>query len=246
MAKPYLSVIIPAYNEAKRLPLTLIDADKHLSQQEYSYEIIVVNDGSKDATAEIVRRFQPLIENLKLVDNKENRGKGAAVRDGMLAAKGNWRVFMDADNSTSIVEFNKMMPYFDEGYEVVIGSRAVKGTKLNPAQPIHKQILGKLGNLFIQLLALRGIWDTQCGFKCFSEEAAKRIFPLIKINRWGFDIEALALARNLGYKIKEMPVYWVNDPRTHVSLKSYLQVLWEAVKIRWWLWRNQYGITKHE
>lgn len=242
MAKPYLSVIIPAYNEAKRLPLTLIDIDKHLSEQEYSYEIIVVNDGSKDATAEIVRRFQPLIENLKLIDNPQNHGKGAAVRQGMLAAKGNWRVFMDADNSTSIIEFNKMVPYFDEGYEVVFGSRAVRGSRLNPPQFIHKQLAGKFGNLFIQLLLLRGIWDTQCGFKCFSQEAAERIFSLTKINRWGFDIEALALAKNLNYQIREMPVHWVNSLQSNVSLKSYFQVLWEAVKVKWWLWRHSYRL----
>ncbi|MBI2025098.1 MAG: glycosyltransferase family 2 protein [Candidatus Harrisonbacteria bacterium] len=240
MAKPYLSVIVPAYNEAKRLPLTLIDIDKHLSQQEYSYEIIVVNDGSKDATAEIVERFKPLIDNLKLLDSKENRGKGYAVRQGMLSAKGNWRVFMDADNSTTIVEFNKMVPYFNEGYEIIIGSRAVRGAKLNPPQTLIKRLAGKLGNLFIQILLLRGIWDSQCGFKCFSEEAAKRIFPISKIDHWGFDVEVLALARAFGYKIKEMPVHWVNDPRSHVSFKTYFQVLWETVKVRWWLWRHVY------
>ena len=149
MAKPYLSVIIPAYNEAKRLPLTLVDVDKHLSQQDYSYEILVINDGSKDATAEITERFLPLIANLKLINLPENQGKGAAVRQGMLAAKGNWRLFMDADNSTSISEFAKMIPYFKEGYEVIIGSRAVKGAKLRPPQSIHRQLAGKLGNLFI-------------------------------------------------------------------------------------------------
>lgn len=240
MAKPYLSVIIPAYNEAKRLPLTLIDVDRHLSEQEYSYEILVVNDGSTDATAEITERFKPLIENLKLVSLKENKGKGAAVREGVLAAKGNWRVFMDADNSTSIVEFNKMIPLLDEGYEVVIGSRAIKGSKLNPPQNVIKQLAGKLGNLFIQLLLLRGIWDTQCGFKCFSEEAARRIFSLARLDRWGSDVETLALARHLGYKIREMPVHWVNDSRSHVRWFSYFQVLFEAAKVRWWLWRKSY------
>lgn len=242
MAKPYLSVIIPAYNELKRLPLTLIDVDRHLSEQEYSYEILVVDDGSTDATVEMIERFKPLIENLKIIRLPKNRGKGAAVREGMLAAKGNWRVFMDADNSTSIVEFNKMMPYFDAGYEVIIGSRAVRGSKLNPPQPIHKQLAGKLGNIFIQLLLLRGIWDSQCGFKCFSEEAAKRIFPLAKIDNWGFDVEVLALAKRLGYKIKEMPVYWVNDPRSHVSWASYFQVLWETIQVKWWLWRHAYKL----
>ncbi len=242
MAKPYLSVIVPCYNEAKRLPLALIDIDKHLSEQEYSYEILVVNDGSTDATAEIVERFKPLIDNLKILDNKVNRGKGAAVRDGMLAAKGNWRVMMDADNSTSIVEFNKMIPYLEEGYEVVIGSRAVRGSKLNPPQNIFKQLAGKLGNLFVQILLLRGIWDSQCGFKCFSEEAANRIFSIAKIDRWGFDVEALALARAFGYQIKEMPIHWVNDLNSRVSWTSYFQVLSEAVKVRWWLWRKSYRL----
>ncbi len=243
MAKPYLSVIIPAYNEAKRLPLALIDIDKHLSEQEYSYEILVVNDGSTDATAEIVERFKPLIENLKILNNKENRGKGAVVRDGMLAARGNWRVMMDADNSTSVVEFNKMIPYLEEGYEVVIGSRSVKGAKLNPPQNIFKQLAGKLGNLFVQILLLRGIWDSQCGFKCFSEEAAGRIFSIAKIDRWGFDVETLALARALGYQIKEMPIHWVNDASSRVHWNSYLQVLWEAIKVRWWLWKKSYDLS---
>lgn len=243
MAKPYLSVIIPAHNEAKRLPLTLIDVDKHLSQQEYSYEIIVVNDGSTDATAEIVRRFSLLIENLKLIDMPENQGKGAAVRQGMLSAKGNWRIFMDADNSTSISEFQKMIPYFRENYEVIIGSRAIKGAKLRPPQPIHRQILGKLGNFFIQIFLLRGIWDSQCGFKCFSEQAAERIFALTRINRWGFDIEALALAKTLGYKIKELPIFWANNPHSQVKAFAYLQVLWETIKIWWWLKKNKYNLN---
>ncbi|MDO8443349.1 MAG: glycosyltransferase family 2 protein [bacterium] len=242
MPKPFLSVIIPAYNEAKRLPLTLIDIDKHLDEQEYSYEIIVVNDGSTDHTAEIVRRFVPLIANLRLIDNEENKGKGTAVRSGMLEAKGMWRLFMDADNSTSVIEFNKMIPYFKSGYDVVIGSRAVKGSRKMPPQPFYKDITGRLGNLIIQLFLLRGIWDSQCGFKCFSEDSAKRIFSLIKIDSWGFDAESLAIAKTLGYKIKELPVFWVNDPSTRVKFKDYLQVLFETVKVRWWLWRDAYHI----
>src|SRR3989338_10362489 len=242
MAKPFLSVIIPAYNEAKRLPLTLIDIDKHLQEQEYSYEILVVNDGSTDATAEIVRRFSALMDNLKVVDNPENHGKGWVVRQGMLAAKGTWRLFMDADNSTSIVEFNKMIPYFKEGYEVVIGSRDVKGARMLPPQIFYKRWLGDIGNLIIQALLVPGIWDTQCGFKCFSDEAAEKIFRKTKIDRWGFDAEALALAKASGYVIKEMPIFWVNDIRTHVSFLTYLQVLWETAKIRWWLWRGAYGL----
>ncbi len=242
MSKPFLSVIIPAHNEASSLPLTLIDIDKHLDEQEYSYEIVVVNDGSTDHTAEIVRRFLPLIANLRLIDNEENKGKGAVVRQGMLEAKGLWRLFMDADNSTSIVEFNKMIPYFKSGYDVVIGSRGVKGSRKMPPQPFYKDISGRLGNLVIQLFLLPGIWDSQCGFKCFSEDAAKRIFSLIKIERWGFDAESLVLAKTLGYKIKELPVFWMNDIRTRVKFKDYLHVLFETVKVRWWLWRDAYRI----
>lgn len=239
--KPFLSVIIPAYNESKRLPLTLVDIDRHLSEAEYSYEIIVVNDGSKDSTADVVNRLEHLVKNLRIIDNEENHGKGWVVRQGMLASKGNWRLFTDADNSTSIDQFNKMIPYFKEGYDVVIGSRAVKGAELKPAQPWYRQILGKAGNVFLQVLILKGIKDTQCGFKCFSEEAAERIFKIAKIDRWGFDIEALALARKFGYKIKEMPVVWVNDTRSSVGLGAYLTTFVEAVKIKLWLRKGKYG-----
>ena len=149
---------------------------------------------------------------------------------------------MDADNSTSIVEFNKMIPYFKTSYEVVIGSRDVKGARSSPPQVFYKRWLGNLGNLIIQILLLPKIWDTQCGFKCFSDDAAERIFRLVKIDGWGFDPEALVLAKKLGYKIKEIPVFWVNDPMTNVRWQTYLQFLWEVVKIRWWLWRNAYGV----
>ncbi|MEE8131694.1 MAG: dolichyl-phosphate beta-glucosyltransferase [Candidatus Paceibacterota bacterium] len=250
MKKPYLSVIIPAYNEAKSLPITLIDIDKHLSEEDFSYEIIVVDDGSKDATPEIVRRFSHLIKNLRLINNKENHGKGWVVRQGMLEAKGNIRLFMDADNATSVNQFNKMIPHLSakggEGYQVVIGSRDIKGAKLVPPQPFYKRFLGNIGNLFIQILLLPGFWDTQCGFKAFTEEAAEKIFPLTKIDRWAFDVEALALAKVFGYKIKEIPVIWVNNPISRVKITSYFQMLWEVVKIRWWIITKKYNIRNHK
>jgi dolichyl-phosphate beta-glucosyltransferase len=232
--KPFLSVVIPAYNEAKRIPLTLIDIDRHLRGVKYSYEIIVVNNNSTDATAEVVERFAHLVKNLKLINCKVP-GKGAAVKRGILEAKGEIRLFTDADNSTSIDQFSKMIPYFKEGYGVVFGSRDIKGAKMVPPQPWHKRQAGNIGNLLIQILLLPGIWDTQCGFKAFTEEAAKKIFPLIKIGRWGFDVEVLALAKKLGYKIKEIPVVWVNNPFSRVKLSSYLQVLFEVFKIKWWI-----------
>lgn len=242
MTKPYLSVIIPAYNEAERLPLTLIDIDRILSKAEYSYEILAVNDGSTDNTADVVRKMADTIKNLKLIDNNINQGKGGVVRQGMLLAKGQYRLFTDADNSTSIAQFDNMLPYFSQGCDVVIGSRAVRGSKLEPAQPFYKQLLGKLANLIIQAVNLPGIWDTQCGFKAFTEKAAEDIFSKAKVNGWGFDIEILALARRLGYRIKEIPVRWVNNALSHVKLSAYLKTFLENVKIRWWIWTDKYEI----
>lgn len=238
--KPYLSVIIPAFNEAERLPLTLVAIDRYLRTVEYPYEILVVNDGSTDNTVEVVKKMTPVIKGLKLVDNQMNYGKGAVVRQGMLVANGEIRLFTDADNATSIDQFEKMRPYFTEGYHVVIGSRAVKGAELNPPQPFYRQLLGKGSNLIIQLTNLPGIWDTQCGFKAFTAEAALAIFSRARISGWGFDIEILSLARELGYRIKEIPVRWVNDPRSHVKFSGYLKTFIENAKIRWWRWRGSY------
>src|SRR3989344_5995595 len=205
MPEPYLSVIIPAYNEAKRIPATLIDIDKKLSAVDYPYEILVVNDGSKDNTAEVVGKMASAIRNLTLID-----------------------------------KFAKMVPYFQKGDDVVIGSRAVKGSRLNVAQPFYRQLPGKIGNLIIQLLVLPGIWDTQCGFKAFTAGAAQRIFSLSRIPGWGFDVEALALARKFGFRIKEVPITWVNDPFSHVTASAYIKVLLETLTIRWWLWTGAY------
>ncbi len=240
--KPYLSVIIPAYNEAKRLPPTLVDIDRHLSERDFSYEIIVVDNNSKDSTPDIVRRFSSLIKNLKLLEYR-TPGKGGAVAYGMIHAQGSFRIFVDADNSTSIDQFDKMIPYFKEGYGVVVGSRDIPGAKLIPPQPWYKQIGGNLGNLVIQILLLPGMWDTQCGFKAFSEEAALQVFPRLKTNRWAFDVEVLALAKRLGFRIKEIPVTWVNDPFSKVKLSTYIQVLYEVVKIKWWMIRGAYSLS---
>jgi len=241
--QPFLSIIIPAYNEAERLPLTLVDIDKKLSKADYSYEILVVNDGSKDKTADVVRGMVGAIKNLKLIDNEANKGKGGVVRQGMLLARGQYRLFTDADNSVSIDHFDNMLPYFREGYNVVICSRAAKGSKLDPAEPIWKRIPGKIGNLIIQALLLPGLWDTQCGFKAFTEETAEKVFLQSKIAGWGFDVEVLALAKKFGFKIKEIPVHWVNDTRSHVGFSAYLKTLLETFKIRWWLWRGKYSLS---
>lgn len=245
MADIYLSVIIPAYNEAKRIGKTLKIVSAYLQKQPYSREILVVNDGSKDNTADVVRDLALLIPNLQLIDRKENRGKGYSVRQGMLAAKGRVRLFTDADNSTDISYFEKMRPYFDKGYDIVISTRDSKdaeGASQEISQPWYKRLMGNLGNLYIQFMAVPGIWDTQNGFKAFRDYAAEKIFKMTKINRWAFDVEVLALARKLDYKIAVIPIHWINDPKTRVSLMGYFRSLWEVLKIRRNLSRNKYDL----
>lgn len=245
MEKPFLSVIVPAYNEAERIPLTLLDLDRLLSDANFSYEILVVNDGSTDNTAEIVSKMAKTIKHLVLINNEKNQGKGGVVRDGMLAAKGSCRILTDADNSTSIDQFEQMLPFFKEGYEVVIGSRAMRGARLEPPQPFLRRLLGRLSNLIIQVVNVPGVWDTQCGFKAFTADAAERIFSLTRVNGWGFDIEVLALARSLGYRVKEVPVHWVNDTASHVKPVAYLKVFVENVKIRAWLILGAYKVESN-
>lgn len=240
MARPYLSIIIPAYNEAERIPTTLIDIDRRLAGVDYSYELLVVNDGSTDNTASVVKGMTKMVKELKLIDVATNGGKGAAVKEGMLRAEGKVRLFMDADNSTSVDQFEKMMPLLKEGYGVVIGSRAVKGAELDPPEPFFRRLAGKGLNLFVQLLLLPGIRDTQCGFKAYTDEAAQRIFSASRVSGWGFDVETLALAHRMAYRIKEVPVRWVNDTRSHMRISGGLQFLGEVCTIRWRLWRKEY------
>jgi len=238
----YLSVIVPAYNEEKRLLKTLEEIDKYLSRQDYSYEIIVVNDGSADKTAEIVRGLALNIRNLRLIDNKENHGKGYVVRQGMLEAAGEYRIFTDADNSTSIDQVEKMWPHFKSGYEIVIGSRDIKGAVIAVPQSWVRRRLGDIFNLIVQTVSgLWGIWDTQCGFKGLSRKAVEDIFPKLTINRWAFDVEILVLAKKKGYKIKEIPVTWVNDPESKVRLKGMVKMLFEVFQVRFNKIKRVYG-----
>jgi dolichyl-phosphate beta-glucosyltransferase len=232
---PYLSVIIPAYNEAERLPKTLRRAHEYLTSSALTYEILVVLDGPSDSTRDIVRELQPAVGSLKVVDRAVNRGKGYTVGQGMLAASGGVRLFCDADNATDIGHFDQMRPLFDAGYDVVIASRNrldVGTAEQAVPQAWYKRTMGILGNVIVQLLAVPGIWDTQCGFKAFRAEAAQRIFSQRTIDGWGFDIEVLALARALKYKIGIIPAHWVNDERSHFHGLDYLKVLTEVVKVR--------------
>jgi len=243
----YLSVIIPAYNEEKRIGATLLDIDKYLSHQDYTYEIIVVSDGSTDKTVDVVGKYKQLVKNLEIIDNLENKGKGAVVRQGMLSAQGKYRVFMDADNSTTLDHVEKMWPFFKKGYRIVIGTRDKKdaeGAAQSEKQPFYRILIGNTGNLLIQIVAVRGIWDTQCGFKGFTKKAIDDIFPRLVINRWGFDIEILAIAKRLNYKIGIIPVYWKNDAQSHVSFLGYLNTFRELFIIKWNLIKDKYGIQE--
>lgn len=241
----YLSLIVPAYNEAARLPVTLRRLHDYLEQKPFGYEILVLVDGSTDNTREVLQKMAPEIRNLKILERAVNRGKGYTVREGMLQARGRVRLFTDADNSTDISHFDQMEPLFDRGYDLVICSRDARdapAARQVVSQAWCKRWLGKAGNLFIQLLAVPGIWDTQCGFKAFRDHAAEKIFPRAVINGWGFDVEALALARALNYRIGIIPARWINDPRSHVRFWGYLKVLWETVKVRRNLSRCRYGL----
>lgn len=230
----YLSVIIPAYNEEKRLPKTLEEIDKYLRKQDYDYEILVVNDGSKDKTVEIAKGLISKIKNLIVTGYKKNQGKGYAVRFGMLEAKGDYRLFTDADNSTSIDHVEKIWPEFKKGFDIIIGSRDIKGAVLDPPQPwTRKLILGEGFKLYRKIIiGLWGIEDTQCGFKCFTKKATEKIFQKCRINRFAFDPEILVIAKKLGYEIKEIPIYWKNDPESKVKFKSIIKMALDLIKIR--------------
>lgn len=227
-----LSVVIPAYNEEKRIGETLKSVDSYLEKQSYGYEIIVVDNGSNDRTSAVVKHLQPSVENSRVVTAHE-RGKGGAVKYGILReARGQFIMFMDADNATPVSEIEKFWPYFEQGYSVVIGSRYLAESQVTHKQPLYRIILSRLSNLLIQALVARGIHDTQLGFKVFTQPAAKEIFSKITVFGWGFDMEVLTIARLHKYKIKEVPVLWREQGGSHVPLGAYAQSLRDLLKIK--------------
>lgn len=230
----HLSVVIPAYNEERRLGRTLDDVLQYLERQSYASEVLVANDGSTDRTTEVVGdyvgRSVPVRE-ITHPDGK-NRGKGAAVRRGMLAGRGRFRLFMDADNSTSVDHVEKFWTFVAAGYDIVIGSRDVEGAVVAIHQAWYKEVAGNLGNVIVRLLAVPGITDTQAGFKLFTARAVEDVFPRLTIDRWGFDVEILAVARHRGYRMTEAPITWLNDPESKVKAGAYLEVLSEVWRVR--------------
>lgn len=231
--KPYLSVILPAYNEEARILPSLKKRHEYLEGQNYDYELLVVNDGSADKTSEIVRQAIKDWPHFRLIDNKINKGKGGVVKQGMLEARGSWRLFMDVDESVPIDEISRLWPY-KKNYEIIIGSRYTEGGKVTKKQPLVRRIISRGGNMLIQMLVAPGIKDTQCGFKMFNEHAAEEIFPLQTMERWSFDMELIAIAKKHGYKIKEVPVVWKEQAGSKVQAAKAAFRSLRDVFVIWW------------
>jgi len=232
----FLSVIIPAYNEENRIGQTITKICGYLAQQDYLSEIIVVNDGSTDDTFEKASEALKGMERSQVLSRLRNFGKGYSVREGVIVAKGQCILFSDSDLSTPIEELDKFLPWLEKGFDVVIGSRALPDSDIQIRQSLVRESMGKMFNVFVQMLVMKGIKDTQCGFKLFRREAVMDIFPRVKTKGFSFDVEVLLLSRKLGYRIKEIPVIWRNSPESKVkmvsgSLKMFLD-LWRIRQSR--------------
>ncbi len=240
-----LSVIIPAYNEEKRIAQTLADINGYLKQQNYEYEIIVVVNGSKDRTYDEVKQLESNMPGARAVNYKEP-GKGNAVKRGILEeAEGDVIMFMDADNATPISEIAKFLPYFAQGYDVVIGSREIDPHLMKVKQSFKRQLLGHASHLLTRTVLLPGIYDSQLGFKAFSRRAGKDIFASVNLLGWSFDMEVLAIAQARGYKIKEVGVSWTEFGGGHVPMSAFVQSLVDLFKIKFKKIMGGYNKPKH-
>ena len=236
---PRLSVVIPAYNEETRIERTLQRVVEYLNGRGETYEILVVSDGSTDATESIVQRFAQAHPQVQLLAYQPNRGKGYAVRYGILRARGERVLFSDADLATPIEELEKLEPYLDKGYPIAIGSRPLRESQLVVRQPFYREMAGRAFNKVVQLLAVRGIHDTQCGFKLFTRAAAQDIFSRCRLNGFSFDFEALFYAQRLGYPIAEVPIRWMHQEGSKVRLlRDGLRMLRDLVWLRLNAWRG--------
>jgi len=228
------SIIIPAYNESERLTVSLPQIRAFLDAQSMQAEIIVVNDGSKDDTAEVVRRFARLHQDVRLLDNPGNRGKGYSVRNGVLNASGDVILFTDADLSSPIGEATKLLEAIGKGADVAIGSRWLQAELQTERQPWYRQLFGRLFNLALRMILGLKYRDTQCGFKAFTREAAHTVFTRQRIERWGFDPELLFLANKFGLRTTEVPVQWAHDHRSKISpLRDGMKMAVEMLSVRW-------------
>lgn len=238
----HCSLIIPAYNEESRIATTLLAVLSYFAEQQYDAEVIVVDDGSEDRTREVVgETARPGRTPVRCLALGQNRGKGAAVNAGMQAARGAYRIFYDADGSTPIAELEKLWPAFAAGAAVVIGSRSLPGSDVAVRQKWYRECMGKTFNALLRLMSLTRFPDTQCGFKGFTAEACARIFPRQTVWRFSFDVELLVIARRQGLTVAQVPVRWVNEPKSRVDpLRDSTRMFLDMLVIRFRSWTGRY------
>ena len=245
--KPFISVVIPTYNEAvkeKEMGEHLDSIQKYFERIGKTYEVVIALDGPTDNTPEIVKEKIKDKKYFWIIDRKENKGKGFTVREGFLAAKGEWVMWTDMDGATPISNLDNFIPKFQEA-DIVIGSRDLKASQIKVHQPKWKEWMGDFGNILIQIGAgLYGIKDTQCGFKIFKSEAVKEIFPRAKVCRWGIDFEVLMIGKKLGYKIAEVPVEWIDMGFSLVGFSGYISTFKDLARVRWNLIKGVYKLGK--
>jgi len=233
VTEPRWSVVIPAFNEAGRLPRYLEEIVSYLGTRGEPWEVIVVDDGSTDGTADVVRAMAARCAEVRLLRQPTNAGKGAAVRAGMLAARGAWRLFADADGATPIAELKRLEAALSAGADIAIGSRAVAAAGVMVRARRHRVAAGRLFNALAERLGLRGIEDSQCGFKAFTAAAAADLFPRVAIAGFGFDVELLLRARARGWRVAEVAVNWEDQPASKVGvLKDGPRMLWQIIGAR--------------
>jgi glycosyltransferase involved in cell wall biosynthesis len=242
MPYPKYSIVIPAYNESARIPATLQSVVECVRGNGWSAEILVVDDGSHDATAEVVRGFAADAPEVRLIQNPGNRGKGFSVRNGLLQALGEIVMFTDADLSAPIEEAELLFAAIAGGADIAIGSRWLERTRQTIRQPLYRQFFGRCFNAVTRTIMGLSFADTQCGFKAFTRAAAQTVFQLQTIERWGFDPEILFIALKRGYRIQEVPVSWAHDERTRMSyLKDGMRMLEDIAIVRWNALLGRYG-----
>lgn len=235
---PRLSLIIPTYNEARRVVATVEQARRFFRAQPYSSEIIVVDDGSTDGTADVVTRA---FQDVSVIRYPDNRGKGYAMREGAKSAEGEICLVYDADASTPIEEIEKLWPEFERGASVVIGSRALPGSQVDVPQPRYRRIMGRVYNALLRMLGLTRFRDTQCGFKAFDRRVREDVIPLLVIDGFGADCELLVAAEQQGLKVVEIPIRWINSMDSRVrAVRHTLAMILEVLRVRVRLWRGAY------
>lgn len=241
---PCLSVVIPAFNEAMRIEGTLVHVLRYLEEQSYTSEVIVVDDGSTDATFGVIRNMRtPNRTPIRLHQFSENRGKGAAVKAGMLElARGEYRLFYDADASTPIEELEQVWAHLEAGADAVIGSRSLPESRVEVHQPPYREFMGRTFNRFLHWMRLSTFVDTQCGFKVFTAEATRTVFSRQTLDGFSFDVELLYIAGKHGVTVREIPVRWINSPTSRVKpVRDSLRMFWGLILIHCRNWRGQYG-----